>query len=201
METTQCVICGWYNTGNLCAKHKADYKFDKSINSYRLKKKNTGSRYTSELFHKTEIQLTKIIEAQYGQDDVFTSVHPIWAVTSKKVLYEFDIYIKSKNVFIEYNGIQHYEYTKFFHKTKKQFAQQKSRDKKKRKLAVKAGIPVITFSYKEPIFKDYVLDKIQGELRCQNRQSKIQTNVNRLTTNTDMLTDDASLKRHTYKKE
>lgn len=136
--------------------------WDSSIQSYRLKKRYRGSRYTTDKYHKLEIELTKIIEHYYGSDDVFTSVHPIWAVTDKKVLYEFDIYIKSKNLFIEYNGIQHYKYTKFFQKNKKVFIQQKKRDKKKYKLAKDNGFSVLVFKYDEPIFRHHVINKIEG---------------------------------------
>jgi len=136
--------------------------WDSSIQSYRLKKRYRGSRYTNEQYHNSEIKLTRLIEAYYGSDDVRTGVHPIWAETDKGVLYEFDILIKSQKILVEYNGIQHYEYTKFFQRTKKRFIDQKKRDKKKYKLAKDNGYKVIIFKYDEPLFKDYVISKIKG---------------------------------------
>jgi len=162
MDKTRCAICGWYNVEKLCKMHKTNYMWDSTIQAYRLKKRSRGSRHTNEQYHKAEIQLTKIIERVYGTDDVFTSVHPIWALTDKDVLYEFDIYIKSKNLFVEYNGIQHYKYTNFFQKTKKVFKEQKRRDKNKYKLAKQNGFSVMIFKYDEPIFKSYVVNKIEG---------------------------------------
>lgn len=164
MDKSRCAICGWYNVDKLCKNHKKKYMWDSSIQAYRLKKRYRGSRYTNALYHKSEIELTRIIERVYGTDNVFTAVHPIWAVTDKDVLYEFDIYIKSKNILIEYNGIQHYKYTDFFQKTKKVFKEQKKRDKKKYKLAKKNGFSVIIFKYDEPLFKDYIINKIEGYL-------------------------------------
>lgn len=164
MDNTRCAICGWYNVDKLCKNHKARYMWDGSIQAYRLKKRSRGSRYTNEQYHKSEIKLTKIIERHYGSDDVFTSVHPIWALTPKEVLYEFDIYIKSKRVLVEYNGIQHYEYTNFFQHSKKKFNEQKKRDKTKYKLAKENGYSVVIFRYDEPMFKDYVINKIEGNL-------------------------------------
>lgn len=109
--------------------------------------------------------LTKIIETFYGQDDICTSVHPIWAVTDKNVLYEFDILIKSKKIFIEYNGTQHYNYPNFFHSSKKQFKEQKDRDIKKCKIANDNGFSVVVFKYDEPMFKDYIINKIEGKIK------------------------------------
>ena len=157
----QYVICGWFNHNDLCNTHKKLYLWDSTIHGYRLKKKSRGSRYTTEEYHKTEIYLTKIIEKYYGIKNVVTSYHPDWAITDKNVLYEFDILIKP-NILIEYNGVQHYTYTKFFHKTKKKFIDQCKRDKKKYKLAAKNGYKIITFKYDEPLIKDYVLNKIRG---------------------------------------
>ena len=136
--------------------------WDSSIQAYRLKKRYRGSRYTKEQYHSSEIKLTRIIEAYYGDNNVHTSIHPIWAETDKGVLFEFDILIKSENILIEYNGIQHYEYTKFFQRTKKRFNDQKKRDKTKYKLAKENGYSVIVFKYDEPLFKDYVISKIKG---------------------------------------
>jgi len=165
MDKTRCAICGWYNVDKLCKNHKKRYMWDSSIQAYRLKKRSRGSRYTSEEYHKSEIKLTKMIECVYGINGVFTSVHPIWALTDKDVLYEFDIYIKSKSILIEYNGIQHYKYTDFFQRTKKSFMEQKKRDKKKYALAKKNGFSVVIFKYDEPMFKDYVVNKIEGYIK------------------------------------
>lgn len=157
----QCVICGWFNHNKLCETHKKLYVWDKKINGYRLKKSGRKSRYTTEEYHKSEIYLTKILESYFGSKNVFTSYHPPWAETNKHVLLEYDIFIKP-NILIEYNGIQHYVHTKFFHKTKKKFIDQCKRDKKKYKLAKDNGYIIITFKYDEPLIKDYILNKIRG---------------------------------------
>lgn len=157
----RCKICGKWGFDKLCRKHDKLFMWDSSIQGYRLKKRSRGSRYTNENFHKSEIKLTKIIEDHYGSNNVVTAFHPIWAETPRRVLYEFDIFIKSENVLIEYNGKQHYEFTPFFHKYAKTFVKQQQRDKHKAKLAKNNGYQLIIFKYDEPIFKDYVLDKIE----------------------------------------
>lgn len=136
--------------------------WDSSIQGYRLKKRSRGSRYTIQDYHKNEIRLTKILESYYGVSDIVTSFHPKWAISPRQVLYEFDIYIKSKKILIEYNGIQHYEFTPFFHKYERNFIKQQQRDRHKIKLAKENGFNFIVFKYDEPIFKDYVLNKVEG---------------------------------------
>jgi hypothetical protein len=158
----RCVICALWSINKLCSKHKKKYIWDSKAQGYRLRKKSSGSRYTNLEFHKNEIKLTKILESYYGASDVVTSFHPLWAVTQRRVLYEFDIYIKSKKLLIEYNGIQHYEFTPFFHKFQRNFIKQQRRDKDKAQLAKDNGFKLIVFKYDEPIFKDYVLNKIEG---------------------------------------
>lgn len=52
----------------------------------------------------------------------------------------YDIFIPDRNIYIEVHGIQHYEFTEFFHKTEDMFLEMKSRDKLKKKYAKKNGI-------------------------------------------------------------
>lgn len=138
--------------------------WDSSIQGFRLKKRLAGSRYTQMNFHKHEIRLTKILESYYGSPKVVTSFHPKWALTDKDVLFEYDIYIKSLNLLIEYNGIQHYKYTPFFHHERKKFLVQKDHDKKKKQLAKENKYKLMIFRYDEPVFADYVLTKIKNNL-------------------------------------
>jgi hypothetical protein len=164
----KCYICGFPAKDKLCTTHTKLYKWESSIQGFRLKKKNSGSRYTQNEFHKNEILLTKFLEQYYGKKNIITSYHPIWALSKKNVLYEYDIYIKTIDVLIEYNGQQHYEFIPFFQKTKSNFKKQVSRDKLKVRLAKKNGKKLIIFKFDEPIFKDYVINKIEGELHGIN---------------------------------
>lgn len=160
----KCLLCSYTAQNKLCLMHSKTYKWDSSISGFRLKKRLAGSRYTQSEYHKNEIKLTKILEKLYGKRNIITSYHPIWAFSTKHVLYEFDIYIKNKDILIEYNGIQHYEFTPFFHKTKLNFLNQLRRDKNKARLAKKNGKKLIIFRYNEPLFKDYVINKIEGDI-------------------------------------
>ena len=152
------------NGDELCEAHKRVYVLDEKINGYRLKKKENGTstRYVRKKYHSHEISLTKIIEKFYGPKEVITGYHPLWAVSKKGALLEFDIYIPSKNLLIEYNGQQHYQFIACFHKNKTRFVEQQRRDRKKQKLAKKNNYKLIIFKYDEPLFEDYVINKIQG---------------------------------------
>lgn len=137
--------------------------WDSSVKGFRLKKRNNGSRYTKKGFHKTEIKLTKILEQFYGKSNIITSYHPIWAISDKGVLFEYDIYIKSINILIEYNGIEHYKFVKFFHNNRRKFEKRKKFDARKTRLAKENGFQLIVFKYDEPMFEDYIINKIERE--------------------------------------
>lgn len=168
MDTNRCHIClkPAKNGDGLCKVHKRAYRLDTNINGYRLKKRKNGSstRYIEKKYHAHEIELTKILEQFYGPKNVVTGFHPLWAISVKGALLEFDIYIPDKNLLIEYNGIQHYEFTQCFHRTKTKFLLQQRRDKRKARLAKKNGFKLIVFTYDEPLFEDYVVNKIAREL-------------------------------------
>lgn len=157
-----CKICKITTTNSdLCEKHSYTYMYDNKLSGYRLKKRNTGSRYTQEDFHKTEKILTALVEQHFGKSKVYTSFHPTWAVSPKGVLYEYDIVIHGEKLLIEYNGRQHYEFVPFFHKTLAKFFKQKRNDKIKRKLAKSNGYKLIVFKYDEPITINYVINKLE----------------------------------------
>lgn len=162
MSNKRCLLCN--RPGNkLCEYHANLYMWDYELNGFRLKKKNTGSRYTQNKFHAHEIELTKSIEDYFGKDDVFTSFHPIWAISNKNVLFEYDIVIKSYKILVEYNGIQHYE-VGHFNMSAIDLKKQKERDRYKEKMANLFGYKLIIFKYDEPVFEDYVIAKILGEM-------------------------------------
>lgn len=71
----------------------------------------------------------------------------------------YDFYIPSKNLLVEYNGVQHYEYNSFFFNNHHGFLVQKHHDWLKRKYARDHGIRLLTIPYWE--FDN--IEKILGE--------------------------------------
>ena len=57
---------------------------------------------------------------------------------TKKPL-SYDIFLVDENIFIEVNGIQHYKFIPYFHKTIENFKYQKEKDRMKRRYANKNG--------------------------------------------------------------
>lgn len=61
---------------------------------------------------------------------------------------ELDAYHEGLKLGLEYNGIQHYRFTSFFHKNYEDFMCQRYRDHLKKELCRSAGISLLIVSYK-----------------------------------------------------
>lgn len=72
-----------------------------------------------------------------------------------------DFFLPKENLIIEYNGIQHYEEVKYFHKKDNSFEKQKNRDRKLKKWCKDNGVKLLTIKYTEKdkieeILKQYI---------------------------------------------
>jgi len=96
--------------------------------------------------NKTENICRKILEKIYG--DSFGTVRPDWLRSPKtgKNL-ELDCYNEKLRLALEFNGKQHYAYTPYFHKSKKDFFAQVHRDDWKRKKCQAHGITLVEIPY------------------------------------------------------
>lgn len=74
---------------------------------------------------------------------------------------EIDCYIPELKIGFEYNGKQHYEHVKIFHKTLEDFEKQKERDIEKRKRAAVKGIKIITIKYDEEVTEEVINLKLK----------------------------------------
>lgn len=158
----KCKLCLRPAKGKLCSRCANRFMYDSSVQGIRLKKLNNGTstRYVRHKFHSHEIELTKILERYYGSSNIFTEYHPLWAVSPKGALLEYDVLIKNMSILVEYNGIQHYEFTKIFHKKRKRFEDQLERDRYKERLAIENGYKLVVIKYDEPLIEDYIVKKI-----------------------------------------
>jgi len=73
---------------------------------------------------------------------------------------EIDCYVPALKLGFEYNGLQHYEQVKIFHKTIEEFEAQKSRDIEKMKRADAKGIKIIVVRYDEAVTKEVIQEKL-----------------------------------------
>lgn len=112
--------------------------------------------------NKTEEMCRTIIQKIYGKP--FPSVRPdfLRSPATKKNL-ELDCYNKELRIALEYNGQQHYTYTPYFHKTKKNFYSQVHRDDWKRSRCRELGIRLIEIPYWiTPLdLEDYIIRELK----------------------------------------
>lgn len=64
-------------------------------------------------------------------------------------LYRYDFYLPTLKILLEYNGEQHYSYTKKFYKTKTDFLKAQERDRRKISYALAHGIKIYCIPYWE----------------------------------------------------
>lgn len=146
-----CLICANQCEDKLCNKCNKFYLYDKEFKFIRRKKHFFESISSANKDTTNELLLYLNICKIYEKKNVFRNVHPLWAMSTKHVLLEYDIVIPKENLLIEYDGIQHFKYPNFFHKTKKDFLNQKYRDELKNKLAKDNNWLLIRFNYNEQI--------------------------------------------------
>ena len=73
-----------------------------------------------------------------------------------------DIYIEDKNLCIEYNGKQHYEYIPFFHKDKEAFKRSQKRDQLKKELLKQHNIKLVQIKYDTEITEKLIKEIIKN---------------------------------------
>jgi hypothetical protein len=98
------------------------------------------------IYNKNEKECRRIIEGIYGAP--FPSIRPDFLKsprTGKNL--ELDMYNKDLKLAFEYNGVQHYKYTPFFHKSYKDFEKQKLNDGYKALVCKNLGIKLINIPY------------------------------------------------------
>lgn len=83
-------------------------------------------------------------------------------VTGSRYNLELDCYNPELQLAVEFHGIQHYQYTPFFHKSKEAFYNQKYRDEIKRIRCRELGIRLIEVPYTElPKLEQYLQNQIK----------------------------------------
>lgn len=83
-------------------------------------------------------------------------------VTDNNFNLELDCYNPELKLALEYNGVQHYKFTPYFHKNKEAFLNQKYRDEMKRVKCREHGVALIEVPYtvKHNDLEDYVTKEL-----------------------------------------
>ena len=84
-------------------------------------------------------------------------------VTGGNFNLELDCYNAELGLAVEYNGIQHYKYTPYFHRSKDHFMNQKYRDDMKRRICKENRIVLIEVPYTVKIenIRKFLMDKLR----------------------------------------
>lgn len=86
---------------------------------------------------------------------------------------ELDGYCKTHELAFEYNGIQHYRYTPFFHPTLADFHRQLERDELKQRLCQRHGLILMTiphsYSFRNlPALHEHIYQEVRKAERVRN---------------------------------
>lgn len=117
---------------------------------------------------KGEIECRKVLEEifrrPFNKERPNILRNPVTSDISFSNNLELDCYNSELKIAVEYNGIQHYKYIPYFHKTKDAFQNQKYRDYIKREICKKNGITLIEVPYtvKIPDIKSYIIEKLKS---------------------------------------
>lgn len=127
---------------------------------FLISKNNIGKRgcpvcsiYNNELYTK------QIIEYITGKD--FKKIRPNWLKNKEGNNLEIDLYNEELNLAIEYNGIQHYKFISYFHKTQENFEKRKNDDIIKEQIIKEKGINYIIISYKTDNIYEYIIEQLE----------------------------------------
>ena len=111
-------------------------------------KTKSHSKYENKKESKGEVECRKVLEELFGVP--FGKARPDFLnnpVTGGNFNLELDCYNKNLKLAVEYNGVQHYKYTPFFHKNQEAFQNQKYRDELKRRMCKDNMITLIEVPY------------------------------------------------------
>ena len=108
-------------------------------------KQNFGNSFGES---KGEIECRRVLQNIFNRP--FNKARPDFLrneVTGNNFNLELDCFNEDLKLAVEYNGIQHYKYTPYFHKSYEHFLNQKYRDYMKRTMCKEAGITLIEVPY------------------------------------------------------
>jgi hypothetical protein len=108
-------------------------------------------------------------ECRYILEDIFNKkfdkIRPNFLKNpvTKNFNLEIDCYNEDLKLGLEYNGIQHYKYTPYFHKNKESFQNQQYRDELKRRMCEDNGITLIEVPYtvKNEQLRSYIVKRLK----------------------------------------
>ena len=149
-------IYNWWRGRKGTWSHKQYFDYDirnpKKMDNFTLNSNSYQSTYTSfgNSFgeSKGEQECRRVLQHLFNRP--FNKARPDFLrneVTGNNFNLELDCFNPDLKLAVEYNGIQHYKYTPYFHKSNEHFLNQKYRDYMKRNLCKEAGVNLIEVPY------------------------------------------------------
>jgi len=142
----------------LCKRHRADYRYIRKLEAFTPVQRILMGRN----YQKSEMELVNCVRGLITHR-IYQNIRPLWAESDKGRLLEYDICIPDLKVLIEYDGRQHSEYVKIFHKNKRNFQNQLKRDVKKTSIASRMGWKLIRFNHKDKLTSIAVEARLKKE--------------------------------------
>lgn len=118
---------------------------------------------------KGELECRRVLETFFNQP--FPKSRPNFLnnpVTGGAYNLELDCFNSDLNLAVEYNGVQHYKFTPYFHKNREAFDNQKYRDYMKRKMCEENNIILIEVPYTVKL--ESIDSYLKSQLRTLNRK-------------------------------
>lgn len=116
-------------------------------------------------YYKMERYTKACLESITGKK--FIKIRPNWLKNKDNNCLELDMYNEELKLAIEYNGIQHYKFSKYFHKTYAEFEKRLEDDKIKIILCKEKNINLLIVSYTIKNVEEYI----------ENELTKLQINI------------------------
>jgi len=139
------------------------YYYNPNVNTHNKNYNNINMSQPKK--SKGELECKRVLEHIFQKP--FLSVRPDFLrnnVTGGNYNLELDCFNEELKLACEYNGIQHYKFTPFFHKNNESFLNQKYRDDMKRRICKDNNITLIEVPYyiKHHQIKDFIISKLKS---------------------------------------
>ncbi|WJJ55299.1 hypothetical protein QB910_000055 [Dabrowskivirus KKP3916] len=116
---------------------------------YRLKNSSTGVSF-----------LATVLGEYLGETPEFEKTWD-WLVNDRTGRHMYaDLFFESKNLVVEYDGEQHYNYIEYFHKTYDEFLDLQYRDRLKNRLYCDHGYDILRVRWDEPLNREYIISRL-----------------------------------------
>lgn len=143
-KTTKCIVCGKtieYNT------KKPKWCSECKKNKNAVRKPRGRSKKTKTTPWKSETYMFKVLNEMFPKTNYCINGYYSWLPSPKGEPMQLDWYSYELGLAFEYEGIQHYKYSRYFHKTKQEFKYLQECDKLKQELCEKEGVTLVTIKY------------------------------------------------------